>query len=148
MRRFGRDGQVKLIGVRDVSVHRDIYTLRTSDGQADVTIETDLLASVDGLFPPVIDLLSSGGMPNYWQWRHLSRFMAFQLARTLRIFQVFRDEGSRLGIEIGPNDPQLAMLHQPPFLDKWICRMKWILGRNQSSFSPADLRQPRCNVGR
>jgi len=49
------------------------------------------------------------------------------------MFQVFRDEGSRRGIEIGPNDPQLATVYQAPFLEKWLCGMTWILCWNRST---------------
>lgn len=133
--RFEREAaQAKLISVRDASICRDIYTLRTEDGKADTTIETELLScAVEGSFPAVVQLLSSGGTPRYWQWRDISRFMAFQLARTPRMFQIFRDEGSRHGIEIGPNDPQLAMVHQAPILEKWLCGMTWILCWNRST---------------
>jgi len=135
-------GQAKLIGIRNVSVCSDIYTLRTADGQADVTIETDLLdAAVEAPFSAVAKLLSSGGKPSYWQWRHLSRFMAFQLARTPRMFQIFRDEGTRHSIEIAPNDPQLAMVHQAPFLEKWMCGMTWILCWNRSTLPPLQTTQ-------
>src|ERR1700681_3179831 len=76
---FGRETkQAKLISVRDASVCRDIYTLRAEDGKADTTIETELLGSaVENVFPRVVQLLSSGGTPGYWQWRNISRFMAF-----------------------------------------------------------------------
>jgi Protein of unknown function (DUF4238) len=132
--RFDREtAQAKLISIQDASVSRDIYTLRTEDGKADTTIETVLSSAVEDSFPPVVRLIAAGGRPRYWQWRHLSRFMAFQLARTPRMFQVFRDEGSRRGIPIGQNDPQLAMVHQAPFLEKWLCGMKWVLCWNQST---------------
>ena len=132
---FGREAPLpKLISVRDASVCRDIYTLRAEDGKADTTIETELFSSaVENSFPAVVQLLSSGGTPRYWQWRNISRFMAFQLARTPRMFQIFRDEGSRQGLDIGPNDPQLAMVHQAPFLEKWLCGMTWILCWNRST---------------
>jgi hypothetical protein len=133
--RFEREaGLAKLISVRDASVCRNIYTLRSDDGKADTTIETELLSSaIEHSFPSVVQLLSYGGRPSYRQWRVVSRFMAFQLARTPRMFQIFRDEGSRHGIDIGPNDPQLAMVYQAPFLEKWLYGMPWILCWNGST---------------
>src|SRR5690242_16623662 len=78
--RFDRKtAQVKLISVRDVSVSRDIYTLRTESGAPDTIIETELLdAAVENHFPAVVQLLIGGGTPQYWQWRHIFRFVAFQ----------------------------------------------------------------------
>jgi hypothetical protein len=132
---YGRQtAQVKLISVRDAAVCRELYTLRTEHGKADTTIETALLAPcVEDPFPAVVQLLSSGETPRYWQWRHISRFTAFQLARTPRVFQLFRDEGCRQGLDIGPNDPQLAMVHMAPLLEKWLCGMRWILCNNRST---------------
>ena len=133
--RFDREtAQVKLISVRDVSISRDIYTLRTEGGAPDTTIETELLdAAVENHFPAVVQFLIAGGTPQYWQWRHIFRFVAFQLARTPRMFQTFRDEGRRQGLNIGLNDPQLAMVAQAPFLDKWLCGMRWVVRRNRST---------------
>jgi hypothetical protein len=59
--------------------------------------------------------------------------MAFQLARTPRMFQIARDEWARHGVEAGPNDPQLAMVWQAPFLEKWICGMRWTVCWNRST---------------
>jgi hypothetical protein len=131
----GREtAQTKLISVRDASICKDIYTLRHDGGESDTTIETELLGSaVDESFPAVVQMLGSGKNPSYWQWRHISRFMAFQLARTPRMFQIIRDEGRRLGIDVGPNDPQLMMARQAPFNEKWICGMTWTLCWNRSS---------------
>jgi hypothetical protein len=135
--RFEREtAEPKLIGVRDMSVSKDIYTLRrTEGGPADATIETELLSpGVEDMLPGVIQLLASGETPGEWQWRNLSRFIAFQLARTQRAFQLLRDEGIRQRIEVGPNDPQLMMVNIAPFLEKWLCGMTWIVWENRSTF--------------
>jgi hypothetical protein len=109
------------------------YTLRSEDGKADTTIETELLPKVEDSFPTVVQLLSSSGMPTYWQWRVISRFMAFQLARTPRIFQIIRDVGSQQGLDVGPNRPQLLMVRQAPFLEKWLSGMSWRVCTNRST---------------
>lgn len=130
--RAGGDG--RLISVRDAAVSRGIYTLRSADGVADTTIETSLLSpAVDDPFPAVVRLLCGGGTPTTWQWRDLSRFAAFQLARTPRIFQIFRDSGRHHGVAMSGNDPALAMVHQAPFLERWLCRMTWTLYENHAT---------------
>ena len=133
--RFERQtAQAKLIGIRDVSVSRDIYTLRNKNGEVDTTIEKELLGeTVENPLPAVIQSLTSGGRPTYWQWRSVFVFMSFQLARKSRMFQSIGDEGNRLGIDIGPNDPQLLMVHSAPFLEKWLCGMEWLLDWNRST---------------
>ncbi len=133
--RFEREtAQARLISVRNAAVTRNIYRLRTEGGEADTAIETELLSSaVDDCFPPVVQLISSGGTPTYRQWRDVSRFMAFQLARTPRMFQILKDEGSRHGVDTGPNDQQLVMVYMAPFLEKWCCGMKWIVCWNLST---------------
>src|SRR2546421_815863 len=85
--RFEREAaQAKLISVRDASVCRDIYTLRTEDGKADTTIETELLMSaVEDPFPAVVQLLRSGGAPSYWQGRGVILRFEFLLAPTQTI---------------------------------------------------------------
>jgi hypothetical protein len=132
---FAREAtQAKLISVRDAAVRRDIYTLRTDSGIADTTIETDLLSPlIEDPFPNVVQLLASGGRPDGAQWRTVFRFMAFQVARTPRMFQVLRDEGARQGTNIGCNYPQLAMACQSPFLERWLCGMDWILATDRST---------------
>src|SRR5438874_13837689 len=91
-----RSSEPKLIGVRHVSVRRDIYALWTAAGTPDLSIETELLdKSVESGFPELIALLQSGKAPSYWGWRRLSRFMAFQLLRTPRSFQLYRDVCAR-----------------------------------------------------
>jgi hypothetical protein len=59
--------------------------------------------------------------------------MSFQLIRTPRPFQILRDEGTRRGIPIGSNDPQILMVYEAPFLEKWLCGMKWGVCWNQST---------------
>ena len=49
------------------------------------------------------------------------------------MFQIFRDEGRYREIEVGTNDPQLAMVRQTPFLEKWLCVMQWIVCRNRAT---------------
>ena len=132
---YDRIGQgAELVSIKDASVSRGIYNLKREDGTSDQTIETDLLAtSVDARIPHVARLLASGGTPRTWEWRDLSRFMAFQLARVPQMFQLFRDEGMRRGVEIGVNDPQLAMVFMAPQLEKWICAMEWTICDNGSA---------------
>lgn len=124
----------KPISIRDASVRRNIYTLRTQNGTPDTTIETLLDSNIESPFAKVVRLLGCGQTPEYWQWRSVSRMVAVQLARTPRTFQALRDDGIRQGVEVGPNGPQLAMVHIAPFLEKWICGMVWILCRNKSTF--------------
>ena len=133
--RFDRElRETKLISVRDACVCKDVYTLKVGTIDSDTTIETTLLREgVDAALPPVLQVLASSGTPAYWQWRDLSRFLAFQLARTPRMFQVFRDEGLHQGVVLGQNDPQLAMVSMTPFLEKWICGMQWTIWWNSST---------------
>src|SRR5579872_4616745 len=83
---FGRtEKEVRLVGIRDASVFRDVYTLRKKDGTADTVIEKDLLGElVEAPFPIAVQVLSSGLTPGYSQWRDIFRFVAFQLVRTSR----------------------------------------------------------------
>ena len=47
------------------------------------------------------------------------------------MFQILRDEWTRHSIEVGRNDPQLAMANQAPFLEKWLCGMTWVVCWNR-----------------
>jgi hypothetical protein len=124
----------KLISLLDASVYRDIYAVRLQDGQTDTTIESALLGSaVEEPFCEAVKLLDSGAPLRYWQWRHVSRFVAFQLARTPRAFQLLRDEWNREGLEIRSNDPQMAMIYIAPHVEKWLCAMKWIIYCDRST---------------
>jgi hypothetical protein len=124
----------KLISVLDASVRRDIYAVRLQDGQTDTTIESALLSSgVEQPFCEAVKLLEASTPLSYWPWRHVSRFVAFQLARTPRAFQLLRDEWSREGLEIQSNDPPIAMVFIAPYIEKWLCAMKWIVCRNAST---------------
>ena len=126
----------KLISVRNVSVRRDIYALWTAAGVPDISIETELLSkTVDDGFPELIALLESGQEPSYWGWRRLSRFIAFQLVRTPRSFQMHRDACARAGLKVGRNDPQLGMVYMAPIIENWICQLKWFILWNRTDFA-------------
>ena len=127
-------GSARIIGVRDASVVRDLYAIVGDDGSKDVAIEEMLLKDIDGSFCGVRDLLVSGQELRYWQWRDLSRFLAFQIARTPRQFQSLRDEYAFHGREADQNEPQKAMVVGAPRLENWICWLKWAVCRNESEY--------------
>lgn len=130
--RFERQAdEPKLVGVRKTSARTDIYTLWTVAGKPDISIETELLdKTVENGFSRLVALLESGREPSYWGWRQLSRFIAFQLLRTPRSFQIHRDAGAMAAMEIGRNDPQIAMVYMAPKIENWICQMRWLLFSN------------------
>jgi hypothetical protein len=117
-------------------VKKNIYTLWTEAGSPDLAIETKLLqqGAEDG-FPELIALLESGKQPSRWGWRRLSRFMALQLLRTPRAFQLSRDACASEGVKLGRNDPQLVMASLAPKFENYICRMDWLLLWNRSDFA-------------
>lgn len=127
-------GSARFIRVRDASVVRDIYAIFGDGGSKDVVVEDTLLNGIDGSFCAVRDILVSGQEPRYWQWRDLSRFLAFQIARTPRQFQSLRDEYAFQGLEADQNEPQKAMVLGAPHLENWICRLHWAVCRNESEY--------------
>ena len=133
--RFERQSNVpKLISLRDISVKRDIYTLWTEDGQPDLSIEMRVLAEgVEDGFSNLIASLEAGKQPPYWRCRQLSRFMAFQLLRTPRSFQIFRDACALNDVNVGPNDPQRLTVYMAPQIENWICQMSWYVSSNVTS---------------
>jgi hypothetical protein len=134
--RFGREAsEPRLIGVRDVSVKRGIYKLLSETKPPDIFIETELLAKTVELgFPELVALLEAGKDPSYWGWRRLSRFLAFQLLRTPRAFQMIRDACAAQAIEIGRNGPQLNMIWMAPKIENWICQLEWLVLSNSTTF--------------
>jgi hypothetical protein len=134
--RFERGSvESKLVGVRKTSAQTDIYTLWTETGKPDASIETELLAkTVEDGFPSLVALFELGREPSHWGWRQLSRYIAFQLLRTPRAFQIHRDAGAMAGVEIGRNDPQLAMVYLAPKIENWLCRMSWLVFSNKTDF--------------
>ena len=126
----------QLLVVGDASVKKNIYTLWTETGPPDLSVETKLLkqGAEDG-FPELITLLESRKQPSGWGWRRLSRFMAFQLLRTPRSFQLIRDACASEAGELGRNDPQLIMATLAPKFENYICQMDWLLLSNRSDFA-------------
>jgi hypothetical protein len=127
------DAYPKPIGVLDASVQRGLYALRDEAGKVDTTIETQLFQIDEESLPEVIRLLESGDRPSYEQWQGLIRYMAFQLVRTPRMFQIYKNEVGRRGIELGRHDLPLAPIFQGPILHEWLCAMTWTLSGNHSA---------------
>jgi hypothetical protein len=134
--RFERQAdEPKLVGVRKTSAQTDVYTLWTETGKPDMSIETELLdKTVENGFSGLVALVESGRAPSYWGWRQLSRYMAFQLLRTPRALQIHRDAGAMAAVEIGRNDPQLAMAYMAPKIENWLCQMSWHVFSNPTDF--------------
>src|ERR1039457_830736 len=96
--RFNRSsGEGKVVGVRDSEVHKDIYTVYDEDGKPDTGIET-LLCKIESAFGDarrfLLDnkqnILEKQVKLSKEHWTGLARFVAAQLLRTPRFFEIMR----------------------------------------------------------
>jgi hypothetical protein len=90
--RFDRSTrESKLLGVRDAEIAKDIYTVFNDDGTPDTGIESELLCGFEGAFCTARNLLVNQKPLSKENWSSLFRFVAAQLLRTPRFFQLMRD---------------------------------------------------------
>ncbi len=87
-------GQPVLIGIPDATVVKDIYAFTEDSGARNQAIE-DGLAEIEGQYRSARAVLLEGAMPTLDQFLALMHFVAWQLVRTPRWFQVSRDSMSR-----------------------------------------------------
>ncbi len=120
--RFDRiSGDLRLIGIRDAEVVKDIYTIYRKDGTPDIGIEDELLCSLEGAFCNVRDELKEPSIsPTKDQWADLTRFVAAQLLRTPRALQMMRDYFDAEGLSHETDSPQRVMV---ALIDRWIPRL-------------------------
>lgn len=132
--RFERDGAAKVVGISDAEAVKDIYTVVGDDGGRDTVIEDEILRNVDGAFCAARDALVAQRPLEESQWYDLAWFVALQLERTPRTFQMLRDELREHGMEIEPDTPQKLMVLTVRRLLRWLHRMDWLLCYNESDF--------------
>jgi hypothetical protein len=133
--RFERaSGASKLLGVQDVGVVKDIYTVFGEDGLPDTGIEDEVLRDIDGAYCAARNALDQSPNLSTELWTGLARFLAFQLLRTPRSFQSTRDEFARHGVPHADDDPPKLMLFAAPWLERWLLHMEWAVVRNESDF--------------
>lgn len=128
-----RTGESKLVGVRDAEVVKDFYTIVREDGTSDIVIE-NIFSETEGAFCNARDSLSKAKeLPTKEQWITLSRFVAMQLLRTPRFFNLTRDELAASGTSFVENDLRRVMLL---LINRWInrlVRMNGVLAHGEST---------------
>jgi hypothetical protein len=112
-------GGSKLVGVGDTEVVRDIYTVYGEDGTPDTGIE-ELLQGVEAAFCRTRDRLLRSVPISRDDRTALSRFIAAQLLRTPRFFQLMLDGLTANGIACKNDIPQRVM---PALIGFWIPRL-------------------------
>ena len=131
--RFDRvSGESKVLGVGDAEVARDIYTVLNDDGTPDTGIEDGLLCGLEGAFCSARNLLHDPAPLSKENWSGLFRFIAAQLLRTPRFFQLMRDGLDADGTKYEQDTlPRVMLL----LIERWIprlARMRGILAYNQT----------------
>ncbi len=135
--RFERNaGEAKLLGVRDVAVVNDIYTILGEDGCPDRVIEDRVLVEIDGGYCAVRDRLVEDPKLPRDKWGALARFLAFQLLRTPRSFQSTRDGFAMARVPHADDDPQKLMVYTAPWIERWLLSMEWAIVRNDERDHP------------
>lgn len=90
--RFDRTtGQHKVLGVGDAEVANNIYTVFRDDGTPDIGIEDEILCGIEGAFCSARKALLQKTPLSKEHWTVIARFIAAQLLRTPRFFQLMRD---------------------------------------------------------
>ena len=131
--RFDRTtGEAKILGVGDAEVAKDIYTVFNDDGSPDTGIEDELLCGLEGDFCSARDALLERASLSKENWTGLARFIAAQLLRTPRFFQLMRDGLAADGMVYEQDTLQRAMVL---LIGRWIprlVRMRGILAYNET----------------
>jgi hypothetical protein len=125
--RFDRlSGKSKIIGVNDSEVVNAIYTVYDENGTPDTGIET-ILCKIEGAFGDarraLLDrenVVQSEIPLTKEQWTGIAKFIAAQLLRTPRFFQMMRDYLTAEGLPYESDAPQRVMLI---LIDRWIPRL-------------------------
>lgn len=131
--RFDRvSGDSKLLGVGDAEVAKDIYTVLSDDGAPDSGIE-EVFGGLESAFCDARKDLIDPTTLSKKNWSALFRFIAAQLLRTPRFFQLMRDglDADRTPFEQDAL-PRVVLL----LIGRWIpriARMSGILAYNETS---------------
>jgi hypothetical protein len=131
--RFDRlTGDSKLLGISDAEVAKDIYTVFGDDGEPDTGIEDRILCGLEGHFCTARNLLLDRQPLSKENWSGLFRFIAAQLLRTPRFFQLVRDGLAADGTEYKEDTlPRVMLL----LIERWIprlARMNGMLAYNET----------------
>ena len=131
--RFDRStGESKLVGVGDAEVAKDIYAVFKDDGTPDTGIEDHILCDLEGAFCTARNMILDQTPLSKENWSSLFRFIAAQLLRTPRIFQLMRDGLDVDGTAYEQNTLPCVMLL---LIERWIprlARMNGVLAYNQT----------------
>jgi hypothetical protein len=131
--RFDRiSSEARILGVRNAEVAKDIYTVFNDDGLPDTGIEDKLLCELEGTFCSARDALLARTPLSKDHWTGLARFIAAQLLRTPRAFQLMRDSLDAQETVYEGDAPQRIML---VLIQRWIprlVRMKGMLAYNNT----------------
>jgi Protein of unknown function (DUF4238) len=129
--RFNRSHEGKVVGVRDSEVHKDIYTVYDEDGRPDTGIET-LLCKIESAFgdarrslPDKEKIREKRVTISKEHWSALARFVAAQLLRTPRFFEMMRTYSSVNGLEYKTDTPPRVMVI---LAERWIMRLVRMCG--------------------
>lgn len=122
----------KVLGVGDAEVVKDIYTVFSDEGTPDTGIEDELLCGLEGAFCSARNVLLKRTLLSKEHWTGLARFIAAQLLRTPRFFQLMRDGLDADGTAYEKDTlPRVMLL----LIDRWIprlVRMRGILAYNET----------------
>lgn len=131
--RFDRiSGESKVLGIGDAEVVKDIYTVFSDDGIPDTGIEEELLCSLEGAFCSARNVLLKRMPLSRENWAGLARFIAAQLLRTPRAFQLMRNDLAIDGTAYEQDTLPRVML---ALIERWIprlVRMRGILAYNET----------------
>jgi hypothetical protein len=131
--RFDRfTGESKLLGVGDAEVAKDIYAVFRDDGTRDTGIEDCILCDIEGAFCTARNMILNRTMLSKENWSGLFRFIAAQLFRTPRFFQLMRDGLDAAGTTYEQDTLPRVML---VLIERWIprlARMDGVLAYNET----------------
>ena len=131
--RFDRSsGESKLLAVSNAEVSRDIYTVFNDDGAPDTGIEDELLCGLEGDFCTARNALSRPTPLSKDMWTGLARFIAAQLLRTPRFFQLVRDGLDADGTPYEQDTLPRVMLSLIGFWIPRLARMRGTLAYNET----------------
>jgi hypothetical protein len=132
--RFDRTtGESKLLGVGDAEVVKNIYTVFSDNGAPDTGIEDELLCGLEGAFCTAREALLQRTPLSKETWAGLARFIAAQLLRTPRFFQLMRD---RLDADNTAYEQDTLPRVMLILIERWIprlVRMRGILAYNDTA---------------
>lgn len=131
--RFDRStGESKLLGIGDAEVAKDIYNVLKEDGTPDTVIEDRILCDLEGAFCSARNMILDRTPLSKDHWIGLFRFVAAQLLRTPRFFQLMRDGLDADGTAYEQDTlPRVMVL----LIERWIprlARMNGVLAYNET----------------